>query len=460
MKLRYFGLFAAALVAACDGPLDVDPQQSLPQERALQTPDEVRVATNAMYDALQACDGGYCRNLVVFPDLYADNLAFTGTFTSDRQVGSRDVRPENTALPGMWGAAYSGINRANNVLQALPNVSGITAAEAAVIEGEARFIRALNYFTLVKFWGGVPIVTAPSWQATEALNVPRSTEAQVWAFIESELQAAITLLPATHPGLLARTRADRWAARALLARAHLYQREWQQAYDHADAVIESGRYSLPDSYAEVFNRGFTAEAILELPFSVNDPNALAFWFFTRGLGGRRGFAPTAGFHGSFHHADTRLPVAVGIQAGLRYGRKYTDVQNGTDNVIVLRLAEMYLIRSEAAARLGMLEEAMDDINLLRARAGAGVPLRPINPVTGVVEPITQENLLWWNVQERRWELFYEGHRFFDLRRNMDVPQVAAIMNGLGLTGHRLLFPIPQREIDANTALQGNQNPGY
>jgi hypothetical protein len=456
MKHRLLGLVAAAaLLAGCDDPLNPTPQQAIPQQEALNTPEEIRVATNAMYDAFQTCDGGYCRNLLLYPDLYTDNLRFTGTFTTDREVASRAVKADNGAIAGIWGAAYDGINRANNLIAAIPTVTALDADEAAVYTAEAHFVRALNYFNLVKFFGGVPLVTEPEWSITPDVNVPRSTDAQIWAFIESELAAAMGGLPSVDDGVQPGGRVTREGAQALLARAHLYQREWQLAYNHANAVIESGFYALEDDYAAVFNyqQEGSAEIVLSIPFSVTDSNALAFWFFPSGLGGRRGIAPSntgSSLPNAFPAGDERRALAIQVTGGgTAYGNKYRDVATGTDDVPVIRLAEVILIRAEAAARLGMLAEAIDDVNTIRNRAGvADLP----------VDVDTQEEVLLAVLAERRVELFYEGHRFFDLKRFIDIPSVAAYMEGLTLTGPKLLFPIPQREIDANPELQ--QNPGY
>lgn len=453
MKFRTLGILAVAALtaAACDDPLDPTPQQSIPFEEALDSPDEVRAAVNAMYDALQS-DGAYSRNLLVFPDMYARDLDFTGTFTSDREVANRAITASNTALPGIWGAAYDGINRANNVLAALPQMQAeFSAGEYAQIKGEAHFIRALNYFNLVKFFGGVPLITDPISRAPADPSVGRSSAATIYAFVESELALARAGLPDGN----AAGRATYWAATGLLARAHLYQREWQQAYDLADEVIEDGPFALVPQYASVFENEQTSEAILEIPFTVTDPNSLAFWFFPGALGGRRGFAPSnsfvSPFRASFEAGDERFDVAAQFTpGGTVYGFKYTDIASGADDVPVLRLAEMYLIRAEAAARLNNLAQAIDDVNVIRNRAGL-----PDLPAT--VD--TQVEVLEAVLNERRHELFYEGHRFFDLVRFADiVPAAQARLTALGLTGFRQLFPIPQREIDANPALL--QNPGY
>jgi hypothetical protein len=452
MKFRTLGILAVAALtaAACEDPLDPTPQQSIPFAEALDTPDEVRAAVNAMYDALQACDGGYCRNLVVFPDLYTQDLSFTGTFTSDREVANRAVTASNSALPGIWGAAYNGINRANNVLASLPALEeDFDEFEYAQLKGEAHFIRALNYFNLSNFFGGVPLITEPISEVPDSVGVARSSLAAVHAFVEADLAQARAGLPELGPD--AEGRAGYEAATALLARVHLYQREWQQAYDLADEIIESGSFELEGQYENVFEKEQTNESILELPFTVTDAGSLSFWFYPSGLGGRRGFAPSAAFRNSFEAADQRFDVAAQFTAGgTVYGDKYTDISSLADDIPVLRLAEMYLIRAEAAARLGDLGQAIDDVNVIRNRAGLADLAATVDTQAEVLEAV---------LNERRHELFYEGHRFFDLKRFADaVVSAQARLTALGLTGHRLLFPIPQREIDANPLLL--QNPGY
>ena len=460
MKLRTLGVIAVAALtaAACDDPLNPTPQQTIPFEEALDTPEEVRVAVNAMYDALQNCDGGYCRNLILFPDLYAGNLAFTGTFTSDREVARRNVTAGNTALPGLWGTAYAGISRANNVLAALPALEDeFDEDEYASLAGEAHFVRALNYLNLVNFFGGVPLVTEPISEVPEDVRVARNTEAQVFAFIEAELAAARAGLPEL--GSDAQGRASYEAATALLARVHTYQKEWAQAYALANEVIESGAFTLEPQYENAFEKEQTDEAIFEIPFTVTDPGSLAFWFFPGSMGGRYGIAPSANLVDSFEEDDQRINVAIQPEAsGDDYGNKYTDISTTADDIPVIRLAEMYLIRAEAAARMGDFEQALDDINVLRERAG----LEGYDDVTADLDEdgtLEAAEVLQLVLLERRHELFFEGHYFFDLKRFADaVPSAQARLTTLGIVGNKLIFPIPQREIDANPALV--QNPGY
>jgi hypothetical protein len=186
MKSKYFAMIAvAALVAACDSPLDTDPTASIDAGSALSNKRGVDLAINGAYRSVQ---GIYGLNQLVYPDLYSDNLDFTGTFQTDREFSLRAVTTSNSTLLGMWAAGYNSINRANNILASAPDVSDMTDADKALARGEALFIRGLNYAVLVNWWGGVPIVTEPSTGITEESKVARNTRQEVLDFLEADLE--------------------------------------------------------------------------------------------------------------------------------------------------------------------------------------------------------------------------------------------------------------------------------
>ncbi|HLM67032.1 MAG TPA: RagB/SusD family nutrient uptake outer membrane protein [Longimicrobium sp.] len=445
-------LAGAAFMAACDNPLEVNPTASIPFDESLDSREEIASGVNGMYDALQV-DGAYARNLLVFPDLYTDNLRFSGTFSTDREVSSRAVRPTNGAITGIWGAAYNGINRANNVLAAVDSVYEATDLEATQFKGEALFIRALNYHNLVRFFGGVPVVTAPTWEISPEVNVPRSTPAQVYSRIAADLQQSITMLNQVRAaGITLRAgRANVWAARALLARVSLDMGQWAQARDLASQVISntgSDRFSLVDDYRNIWRVENNSESIFEVQFTISDANSLAFWFFPSELGGRYGFNPAAvSFLGPNSPTNERRNGSVGISEGAFYVNKFFRIETGDDNVPVIRLAEMYLIRAEANWRLGADPATVRaDINVVRARS-------ELAPLDATVATSTQ--LRDAILAERRAEFAFEGHRLFDLRRILGDAETAT---RLQIEQFRLVFPVPQRELDANPAL--TQTPGY
>jgi len=441
MKTRYLWAVAAAalLVSACDSPLDTNPTDAIDADQALTTPRGIELGLNGAYRGLQ---GGqlYGNVHMVYPDLYADNLEFTGTFQTDREVATRNISTSNTSIRDTWAVLYNGINRTNNLIDAIPNVSGLSADEAEQAIAESLFLRSLYYYVLVSYHGGVPIITTPSRGVDDSSLVARSTEDAVWSLIIDDLETASSTLAYE----INDSRATAGAADALLARAYLETGQNGPARDKATDVITSGLYSMNDDYSANWTDKFSDESIFELPYSINTTNSLAFWFFPDALGGRRGFAPTPEFYGLFAAGDERRDFQIGVEDGDLYGRKYFRIANSDDNVVVLRLAEMYLIRAEANARLGAdAATVRADINVVRNRAG--LPDLP-------ADVDTQQELLDAILLERRFEFAMEGHRFFDLRRFGVATTV------LGIAPERLLFPIPQAEMDVNDQLE--QNPGY
>lgn len=442
-KAKILGLAAAVLFAGCEGPLDTTPTDAIGSDEALTTARGIELAVTGAYRSLQDDESGslYGRELTVYPELYADNLRFTGTFSTDAEVANRNLSASNVAIETAWEAFYEGINQANSVLAAIPQVDELSAEEAAQFRGEALFLRALHYFNLVRYFGGVPLVTEPvTALSPEVVNVARAPAEEVWARVEGDLQEAASLLGQDGGS----ERATAMAAHALRAKAHLEQGEWAQARDLATGVIESGAYSLAPTYAALIESENGPESIFEVQFTVTNGNNQAFWYYPQGLGGRMGYVPTNGLYGAYEAGDARRDVSIGTFAGGLFGNKYRDIANGSDNVSVLRLGEMYLVRAEANARLGASAAVVRaDVNVIRKRAGL-----PDLPAT--VD--TREALIDAILRERRLEFAFEGFRFFDLRRTGRAQSV------LGIAPNRLLFPIPQGELDVNPALV--QNPGY
>jgi starch-binding outer membrane protein, SusD/RagB family len=432
-------LLPVMVLAACDSPLDTDPTAAIDSETALTTARGIELGVNGAYRGLLS-GNTYANQFMVYPDLYADNLDFTGTFQTDREVGQRSISTSNGAVLGIWQTQYNAINRTNNLLDAIPNVGELTAAQASRYRGEALFIRALVYHDLVRLFGGVPLVLTPSRGAGPEAEVSRASAADVWARVIADLEEAATLLPTTR----VTGRATRDAANALLARAYLETGAYAQARDKATAVIGTNSYSLVPDFATLWTTKNSAESIFELQFSINITNSLAFWYFPASLGGRLGFAPTADLYNAYDADDERRDASIGVAGTQRYGRKYSRIATSDDNIPLLRLAEMYLIRAEANARLGADPATVRaDINMVRERAG-------VDPLDASVD--TQQELLDAILHERRLELAFEGHRFYDLRR-MGVAESV-----LSLPAFRLLWPIPQADIDVNDSL--TQNPEY
>ncbi|HEX2718428.1 MAG TPA: RagB/SusD family nutrient uptake outer membrane protein [Gemmatimonadaceae bacterium] len=463
-RFRY-AVAAAALLggAACNDFLDVKPVSELPKEQAITGPTSARAAVLGIYDALQ--DGDYYGgDFVLLTDVSSDDVAWTGTFTTYADAEDDNLRADNGAVESMYNAMYTGIARANFAIASLPSVAGMSDAEKQQLLGEAYFLRALFYHDAVRLWGGmqptdlgVPLVLTPISNPSSAAPVLRSTVAQVYTQILSDLtQAEARLGNGNRPN-----RASRVAARALRARVELYQRNWAQAEALATELINSPLFELSPSHEAQFTEegSPTKEDIFKVSFTAVDYSNIGYYYL-----GRYETAPdpalmrlvSPGFNPSNPVAtwapnEERLDWDVFIEPTdkIQMGYKFPTTA-GAEDFPVLRLAEMYLIRAEARAHIGgaSLPLAIADVNVIRRRAGA-------DTLVFGVDATTQQEVL--NVVEREWRLEFamEGHRWFVLRR---FGTMAAYLTSQGADLRQERYPIPQSEINVVPGLQ--QNPGY
>lgn len=445
-KILYIAFVLSVMAVSCSKMLDIEPTDAISNEEAIKDKAGVEKAITGAYDVLQNV-GLYGRSRVVLGDLSADNLSWSGTTLDYAQIDNNQVPIDNSFIEGMWSGAYDGINRANNILFALPGISDMTDAERNAYEGQALFIRALLHFNLLNYFGGVPVKTTPT-MSLDDIDLPRNTVTEVYLQIIDDLIAAEIKLPP--PGQVSGGRANAFSATALLARVYLTRFHAEEKAEFADLAIEKagkvileGGFSLASDYSALFS-GNTGEIIFQVLFSVQDRNRYAEYFFPRSLTGRYEIAPSAALIESFDPADSiRFKTTIAFDSlGTPYGYKYRQLSEGSDPVFVIRMAEMYLIRAEALAYTNGDPGAIrDDINIIRSRAG----LPPVIDQTYPELRLAIET-------ERRFEFAFEGHRWFDLVRTGRAPAV------LGIEAYKMLFPIPLSEMTTNGAME--QNFGY
>ena len=436
----YLPLLLGLLLSGCEDLLDVQTTASLNvEDGVITTKERANLAINGMYDGLQD-EEYYANYLITFGDLAADNLDHTGTFTTSKQVDNNEVLTNNVTLNTVWDQVYYVINMANTIIADVPQIDNIDQATADRMQGEAYFVRALSYFSLVKSWGGVPLQITPVRNTTDVEKLSRSSVSQVYDQIESDLDDAIGGLE----GFMENGRASAWAAKALKSRVHLYQGEYQLAHDLADDVIKNGPYALEQDFTAIFDyqNPYSSESIFEVDFTGQDANSLAFWYFEDDFGGRYEYGVNPGLVNAYEPDDERLGAVYFYPSTGNYMvYKYQDIGSGSDNVMVLRLGEMYLNRAEALfyGATGT-STAADDINTIRNRAS----------LTDLEEAVSLDILL----DERRKELAFEGHRWYDLTRTDRGVEVLPNVTSTD----QYLWPIPQGERDVNPNL--DQNPGY
>ncbi len=443
MKNILFTLLILLLPAGCD-VLDVESEDAIPADEAFQDKAGIERGILGSYSTLQSLSY-FGRSYIIFGDLAADNLIHPPDATSSdyAEVDNNAILPENGAISGIWASLYEGINDANNVIVKVPGMSDMSDTEKNEALGELYFIRALNHFYLMNFFGAIPVKTDPT-VGVNALDAGRDPVEDVYGQIIEDLTFSEQNLQASTQ---VKTRASKFAATALLARVFLYKGDYDLAYAKADEVIAGGGYILPDDFNDVFAADGSEETIFEIDFTEVDRNRIAEYNFPKSLNGRREVAPSEDIINSYLPDDERKNVSIAYDGVYAYANKYNDLSKGADNVIVLRLAEMYLIRAEAEAHKagGSVSSVLDDINVIRSRAN-------LQPATGN----TMNDLLLVIENERKLEFAFEGQRWFDLVRTGRATVLLPTVTNINKT----LFPIPLGELQTNNSPDMIQNPGY
>lgn len=484
------------LVTACDSLLSVDPRQSIDANGALTTPDAMNAALNSVYAGLRPVSN-YGRNLFAMADALAD--VGQTTSNSGRLIGENNNQPNAHFPASLWQNSYSAINEANLIIDALPSVVGASQAQLDRWEGEAKFLRALYYFDLIKCYayiptaiytpgvtdqGGIPLELTGVISSDVALarQSPRATIDAVYTQIYADLEVAKTKL--TSRGVQFASSA---AASALLSRVALYRGDWAKAVTESATALASnvGNVVSGQAYVNGWRNDINPESMFEVRYAIpgeaigvneslqSSYTALLNLTNKNAQGGWGDFIPNATVRGFFgltqlqtgtpatdnnnwdvtRNSDIRAQLYTTGNTVRGAGRQIESTKfmskNGFaygDNVPVIRKSEMHLNRAEANYQLGNETEALAELNAFKG-------LRGLDPVTVSGEDLLNEILL-----ERFKEFAFEGHRFFDLKRyGRPIVKTTPSVN-LSFDDFRILPPIPQREVDGNVNL--NQNRGY
>ncbi|MDR1499914.1 MAG: RagB/SusD family nutrient uptake outer membrane protein [Tannerellaceae bacterium] len=434
------------LLASCEGLLDPEPTTGVGSERSIYDRQSANTVLSGTYYLLSS-SGYYGLNYNFIPFLFADNVGFVGIqtyykiFVRNNGYGETSLQSDNSALSSVWSAVYRTINNANNLIAKVDKVDDpdFTREERDRILGQAYFIRALAYFDLTRYWGGVQIVLTPTTSPDGVNGIKRSSLEETYAQIAGDLLRAEELLKATD----SRIYADLGAAQALSARFNLYRKDWAKAESYSSLLIANEKYEPVKPYSVSFTTKLSRESIFELAYTTSNANPSALWWQPAELGGR--------YEVTFNDEVTALLedesiggeradiVAVTEKGGLRYNAKYW--RAGRDDPgSVLRIAEQYLIRAEARVRQGDLAGGLDDINKIRERAGV--------PPLAIGEYNTAGKVLLAVEDEWRLEFPDDGHRFFNLARTGRLGAVLGEVEGY-------LFPIPIDELNKDEALEPN-----
>jgi len=426
-------------LSSCEEYLQQEPVDQIGDANVVEDLASLEALILGAYSSLQTT-GQYSELIIFMPGILSDEIVFTGTFPTKQDMSVNNVTAENVTMRGVWSAPYTSIFIANTVIERAANATDATQAEIDERVAEAKFIKALGHLNLVQLWGDIPYADVSDVNVTSVL--PRESKSVVYANIITLLTEAIPNLP--DRSINGVNRATQAAAQALLARAYLWSGDLVNAGAQANLVISNSDYGLDPNYANIFDQtSSTPEVIFSMFASVQDGNNLGFFAQPVSAGGRYDYSPNPTLLAAMDPADTRANLIVpNPDAGaILVTNKYTDATNGTDQPAVLRLAEMYLIRAEANSDVA-------DLNVIADRATGNASF---------YASYSQANML----QERMFELAFEGHRWFDIIRTGQADAIMSAVKPLSWNSTDVLLPIPQRELDQNPTLtSADQNPGY
>jgi len=497
MKLiKYFSfVILVALLSACSDFLDKAPKDSINTSNFFRTEEDAIAAVNGAYQPLQ------------WPKLYNMRMWTTDIMAGNSIIGAGGgtdgvetqdeanfvTSTDNQGVLDMWRGPWPGILRCNIIFQKVPDMAISTSIKNRVL-GEAYFLRAHYYFILVQFFGDVPLVLQPV-EPGDDLRPTRTSKVEVYKQIESDLATAVNLLPEREQYSGDNIgRASKGSALGMLAKVELTLGNYQRVINLCDSVKNLG-YELNAKYADNFNPASenSVESLFEVQYAAaggqdfwsNENQASWISAFTgpRGsnmvAGGYGWNQPTDEFVSAYETGDLRKDVTVFYQGcptfdGKTYQKSYSTTgynlrkflvplsvsstyDNSPLNFPVLRYSDVLLMKAEALNELGQTAQAQllatdanATINKVRVRAG-------LLSVTGLNQSDLRDKIL----HERRMELAFEGQRWFDLIRVNGGKYGIDFLHSIGksnMSSKYLLFPVPQKERDANPNL--TQNTGY
>jgi hypothetical protein len=478
MKFNHHIIYRAAalvlLLSSCGkGFIDLKPISNVTTDNFYQTAEDFRNAVNGAYNALRT-GGTYGADSYIFAEIRSDNSmpVASGSVTDQDEFDRFYIRTTNPFINNRWSNSYTAIARCNAILGRIDPIAMDNALKARYI-AEAKFLRALFYFNLVRTFGDVPLVLKEITNSDEGYEYGRNPKADVYAQIEKDLTEAAEVLPPSYTGADV-GRATEGAARAILGRVLLTQKKYAPAAAQLKAVIDLNRYSLVPVYADFFkvNNESNTEAIFEVQYKSGGigqgnpwPNSFAPQNSGNAViqfGGDGNNVPTDDLINEYEAGDLRKDATIatsyvnsnGVTIPGNFVKKYFDIptvknDNG-NNIPVIRYADVILMYAECLNEAGYVAngDAFNYLNEVRDRAGLG-------DLTSTQVP-SQAAFRLAMEHERRVEFAFENMRWYDLVR---TDRAITVLNGKStqinlvnpVTPQNQVFPIPQSQIDINSS---------
>jgi hypothetical protein len=477
LRVSLLGVLMMNAASCTKDLLDPTPITSLPESAAFDTPDRIVAQINGLYASMKS-GSFYGGRLIIYNELRADEFIMNKpNLVTGQSTWSQNVTSSTSEVQSLWSAGYSTINKVNTFLAGLElNKSKVSATLYANYKGEAQFVRALCYFAMVQTYAqpftkdggaspGLPMRLAPEFN-TENNQLARSTVAQVYTQILSDLNAAETGLPLTYTSAsLNTTRASKNSAIALKTRVDLVKGDYPGVITEAAKIVSAtAPYQAPTgvankmeaSVATPFGGSYVGpEAVFSLPFTATETpgtqNQLAYYFNIAPGNGEFYLNPTGTIADPvFGTASTdKRKDFVFVNTGQKWLSKYKVASTFSDFIPVIRYPEVLLNYAEALARAGdaaSLTKATALVTAVRQRSSAGFVFAPASVAT-------QAALITTILQEKKIEFLGEGFRVPDLERLLQTlpgkSSSSASAPAIPVTDTRYIWPISSAETSIN-----------
>lgn len=490
-------IFVLILCSSCENFLGQKPQTVSSVDSYYQSEDQVRATLNSAYDALQSLYGTDTAFWAML-EMRSDNTTFSyrkddrGSLQRE-QIDHFNVTTDNTYIRGVWQSIYSGIQQTNLTIVKAEEIIEDAESKNKII-AQAKLIRALLYFNLVRLWGDVPLVLEVVESPDEVTTITKQASvSEIYDQIVDDAEYAINNLPDLWPEDQV-GRITKGAANTLLGELYLTQKKYEEATSKFEDVIHSGNYSLVPNYDELYgptNKN-NEESILEIQFSVSVEGEASNYIYTFApvqsgdetigsfspAGGDGRNIPTRNMIDAYESGDKRKDASIiwytnenqakfdeaqgdSIAWVKKYSTKPDRAERQGLNFYVYRYSQVLLWYSEVLNEIGKTGEAYQYINKVRSRAG-------LNDLQSGLSQPEFRNAVY---HEERVENAFEDHRWFQLLRTERAIPVMT-KNGeeqkeyqkwlpsssYDIQEYKLLFPIPTHNVDLNDDL--DQNPGW
>ena len=487
-------VFATIIFVGCQNMLDVEPKTFSSGSSYYETESQLIKGVNAAYADLQGIFFS-TTDYWAMTEMRSDNTSFqfNESDRGEQQMENLDeflITPSNNDVEIIWSNTYSSIQQINTILNRIEKVDISDGSTKSQLEGEMRFLRAFHYFNLVRLFGGVPLVLEEVQSPDEAF-IGRSSTEEVYNQIIKDASTAANLLPENYTGADI-GRATKGAALTLLGEVHLTRENYSEAIDELEKVTHLN-YQLLSNYADVFNPDNKnhSESIFEVQFNAGiDGEASNYIYrFAPNNSGTDivGFSdlsssmagyniPTHDMVDAYEDGDerkeasiafyvkpenTQHDVAIGDSIPFinKYNHEFEERGETNDNWPIYRYSQVLLMLAEAKNEAGITQEAHSHLNEVRNRAG-------LASLSGLSQSDFREAVY----QESRVELAFENHRWFNLVRTGRAIEVMTAhgeeeknlksnvsSSAYNIQEHKLLYPIPEREVRLNNI---DQNQGW